>query len=157
MSSDSQHGGEGAAPREALERHIEGGIVGYVQRIRADHSPMFEPSLQDGRTFYAGCRCGTVGCPYPYWLAHVDDLRAAYQGKCGDLAQETQRTTALLDVIRRVVETSRPGTTAEERNYAWKLAGAAIAVDERRQDEDFMARMARVRKQQIVGPTGGEG
>lgn len=70
---------------------------------------------------------------------------AAWRSKCEDLARETAKVTALIGVIRGVIEAARPGTPPEVLEQAWRAAAAVIAVDEARQDEDFIARLERVR------------
>lgn len=75
--------------REALERHLGGGMAGYIQRIRSAHGPQFK-----GVT-YTGCRCGEVACPYPRLIVHMDDLVRAYELKVQDFAEETRRSSEL--------------------------------------------------------------
>lgn len=85
-----------------------------------------------------------------------EDFAAAWASKCEELARETAKVSALIEVIRNVIKSSRPGTPPEQRHAAWRAAGAVIRVDERRQDEDFMARLARVRERQHAQQTENE-
>lgn len=75
-----------------------------------------------------------------------EDFAAAWASKCEELARETAKVTALTSIIVGVVEASRPGTTKAQREEAWAAVGAVTLVDEARQDEDFMARLDRVRE-----------
>lgn len=85
-----------------------------------------------------------------------EDFAACWASKCEELARETAKVTALTGIIRGVIEASRPGTPREVLRQAWRAAGAVIAVDEARQDEDFMDRLARVRAADSgSSPTGG--
>lgn len=99
-----------ADDREALDAAYKGGVVGYVQRMRdgfADHvghRPLFGTDRYGDR-IYTGCACGTTACNAPVWLAHIDDLIAAYNAKVQDFAAETLRNSelyALVDAARAV-------------------------------------------------------
>lgn len=76
-----------------------------------------------------------------------EDFAAAWASKCEELARETAKVTALVAVIRGVVEASRPYTPKAQRDEAWAAVGAITLLDEARQNEDFMDRLARVREQ----------
>jgi hypothetical protein len=75
-----------------------------------------------------------------------EDFASAWASKCEELARETAKVTALIGVIRGVVEATRPGTTAEQREAAHDAVRAITLVDDARSDEDFMDRLARVRE-----------
>lgn len=76
---------------EKMQKHLGGGIIGYLTRLRAGHRPMFEPGLHGG-TIYTGCSCGGVPCSLPLLLTHIEHLKESYQAKVDDLAAETARS-----------------------------------------------------------------
>jgi hypothetical protein len=76
----------------------------------------------------------------------LEDFASAWASKCEELARETAKVTALIGVIRGVVEATRPGTTKEQREAAHDAVRAITLVDAARSDEDFMDRLARVRE-----------
>lgn len=53
---------------------------------------------------------------------------------------------ALRQIIRGVIEASRPGTSRETLSAAWKAAGTAIAIDDARSDPEFAKRLEDVRE-----------
>lgn len=69
---------------KALEDSLGGGLVAYVNRLRAGHGVTFpKPGVR------GVCRCGEPGCAIAPLLVHIDDLRLAYALKVEDLARET--------------------------------------------------------------------
>ena len=57
----------------------------------------------------------------------------------------TMQVNALVEVIRGLVITARPGTTDEDRELAWRRAAAVVAIEDTRTNHDFMDRLAAVR------------
>ena len=68
--------------------------------------------------------------------------------RCSHLAMQIN---ALEEVIRGVIIASRPGTPEDEKDWAWRAAGAAMNISEARKDKDFVARLAEVRKRHTDG------
>lgn len=62
---------------------------------------------------------------------------------CTNLAGQVN---ALTEVIRGVVYAARPHTPADEKERAWKAAGAVLAIADRRADPEFQARLADVKE-----------
>lgn len=86
--------------REAIDASLGGGIVGWVQRMRADHGGIVS-TMHTPTGVYSGCSCGEVGCNAALWLAHVDDMIAAYEAKVQDLARETGRISVLRERLNQ--------------------------------------------------------
>ena len=89
--------GEDRPPHGPMNRSLGGGIVGYVQRMRAEHGATYHGDV------WTGCRCREVGCAAPIWLAHIEGLIDSYEAKVQDFAQETLRSGAARAAIRRTV------------------------------------------------------
>lgn len=115
-----------ADQRAALDAALAGGVVGYVQRMRdgwsthVPHRPTFAKG-RDGQIVYRGCACGELMCNAPIWLAHIDDLIAAYEAKVADFAAETQRSSLLMRVVDRLmyhVNSHREVNSALRDGYA---------------------------------------
>lgn len=94
-----------ADQRAAIEATMEGGIVGFVQRLRKEHVPRFTQTEHVSDRYpngvvYAGCQCDEMLCGHrDLLLVHIDDLRSAYAGKVEDLARETVRTSEQAAVL----------------------------------------------------------
>lgn len=89
-----------------MEASPAGGVVGFINRTRAEHHPTFSHTDLISERYpngvvYSGCSCDRfLGCSYPYFLLHIDDLIAAYNTKVQDLARETLRTSELMRAQR---------------------------------------------------------
>lgn len=81
---------------------------------------------------------------------HPDELRAEF-----NLRAENERlaaqVNALVEVIRGLVISTRPGTTTEERNLAWRRVRAIVEIEYARTNHDFMARLAALDSQRACG------
>jgi hypothetical protein len=71
--------------------------------------------------------------------------------ECEQCARFAMQINALEEVIRGVVIASRPDTPDDEKDWAWRAAGAVMTINEKRKDKDFVARLAEVRKRHIDG------
>lgn len=80
------------------------------------------------------------------WLATHDAAKDAEIAKLTDENQRlAARTNALVEVIRGVVSASRPNTSQEERDRAWRNVRAIIDIENSRTNHDFIDRLELVR------------
>lgn len=80
----------------------------------------------------------------------IEEFAAAWASKCEELARETATVAALREVIRGFVE-AEPGW---QREAALVAAQVVVLIDEARQDEDFMGRLDRIRRDCRTTPSG---
>lgn len=83
----------------------------------------------------------------------VEEFAAAWVSKCEELARETATVSALREVIRGFVEAPE----GWQRAAAQVAAQVVVLIDEARQDEDFMGRLDRIRRDCRTTPTGKDG
>lgn len=77
-----------AEERAEMHRHLGGGFMGYLQRLREAHRPTFSRGRIQPLV-YTGCSCGEPICSVPSLLLHIEDLREAYEMKVEELAKAT--------------------------------------------------------------------